>query len=131
MALNEKMTQEVLAVMDQYVQYYNEKNEGKVLALFSKTISGFGTGKDEIAENLAQFKERIQVDLDPANAIHLSVKILTTGGVMPAAWITGLCNMDGRIGGKSIRMEGRVTAVLVNSGGRWLFEQVHFSLPDA
>jgi hypothetical protein len=131
MALNEQAIHEVNWVMDQYVRYYNEKNEGKVLALFSKDISGFGTGKDEIVGNFAQLKEQLRTDLDPANAIHLSVRILTTGGEMPAAWITGFCNLDGRMGKKSIHMVGRVTAVLVNRGGRWLFTQVHFSVPDA
>jgi ketosteroid isomerase-like protein len=130
MALNEQAIREVNGVMDQYVRYYNEKNVGKVLALFSKTVSGFGTGKDEIVGNFAQLKDRLRTDLDPVNAIRLSVRILTTAGEMPAAWITGFCNLDGRMGGKSIHMEGRVTAVLINRGGRWLFTQVHFSVPD-
>ncbi|MFA4877186.1 MAG: nuclear transport factor 2 family protein [Methanoregula sp.] len=131
MALNERATSEVAEVMNNYVRYYNERNAGKVLSLFSKTVSGFGTAKDEIACNLSELRERILIDLSPANAISMSVKILATGGEMPAAWITGLCNLDGRMGGKSIHMEGRVTAVLVNHGGKWLFEQVHFSVPDA
>jgi hypothetical protein len=32
---------------------------------------------------------------------------------------------------KKIHRQGRMTAVLVNHGGKWLFEQVHFSVPDA
>jgi len=129
MVLNDAMTREVNNVMDQYVRYYNGRNQAKVLALFSKTISGFGTGKNEVVGNFSQLKEQLRVDLDPENAIQLSVKILATGGVMPAAWITGFCNLDGSMRGTRIHMEGRVTAVLVNQGGRWLFEQVHFSVP--
>jgi hypothetical protein len=131
MTLNDATTREVLAVLDQYVRYYNEKNTGNVNALFSKTISGFGTGSDEIVTNLAQFKERIHADFDPANAIRLSMKILTTGGEMPVAWITALCLMEGTMGSRNIHMDVRVTAVLVNRGGRWLFEQIHFSVPGA
>ncbi|HNX17203.1 MAG TPA: nuclear transport factor 2 family protein [Methanoregula sp.] len=129
MTLNEAQTREVNDVMDQYVRYYNEKNEGNLQKLFSNEISGFGTAKNEIVGNFAQLKKLLRADLDPANDIRLNVKILTTGGVMPVAWITGLCNLDGRIGEKNINMEGRVTAVLVNQGGRWLFTQVHFSVP--
>jgi ketosteroid isomerase-like protein len=129
MALNEHAIREVNGVMDQYVRYYNEKDVGKVLALFSKEISGFGTGKDEIVGNFTQLKDQIRRDLDPANAICLSVRSLITGGEIPAAWISGFCNLDGRMGGKRIHMEGRVTAVLVNRAGRWLFTQVHFSVP--
>jgi hypothetical protein len=50
--------------------------------------------------------------------------------VMPVAWITGSCDFDGTIAGKPFHREGRMTAVLANHGGRWLFEQVHFSVPD-
>ena len=131
MTLNKEKTAEVHAVIDEYVRYYNEKSESKVLALFSKTVSGFGTGRDEVVENFRQLKERIHADLDPANAIRLSVRVIATGGEMPVAWVTAFCNFDGRIGGEAIHVEGRMTAVLVNRGGRWVFEQVHFSVPDA
>mgnify|MGYP001767683888 CR=1 FL=1 len=130
MALNEEQIAEVLAVLNDYVRFYNEKSESRVLALFSRTVSGFGTGKDEVVGSFAQFKERIHADLDPANAIRLSVRVIAKGGEVPAAWVTAFCNLDGRIGRKAIHMEGRMTAVLVNRGSRCLFEQVHFSLPD-
>jgi hypothetical protein len=127
--LNEGINREILAVLDQYVRFYNEKNEEKLFSLFSKNVSGFGTEKDETVLNLAQFKDRIRGDFNPVNAIHLNVKILATGGQMPVAWITGLCTYTGRISGKSIQMDCRMTVVLANRGGRWLFEQVHFSMP--
>ena len=131
MNLNKEKTAEILSVIDEYVRFYNEKSESRVLALFSKTVSGFGTGKDEVVENFRQLKERIHADLDPANAIRLSVRVIATGGEMPSAWVTAFCDLDGMIGKKSIHMDGRMTAVLVNRGGRWLFEQIHFSVPGA
>lgn len=129
MTLNDTMTREVLAAVETYVRYYNAKNESGVLGLFSPDISGFGTARDEIVTNDVQFRKLIRADLDPSNAIQLNIRILVSGGVMPVAWITGLCNLGGSMGGKEIRMDGRVTAVLVNRGGRWLFEQIHFSIP--
>jgi len=114
MTLNKEKAAEVLTVIDEYVRFYNEKSESKVLALFSKTVSGFGTGKDEVVENFRQLKERIHADLDPANAIRLSVRVIATGGEMPAAWVTAFCNLDGLIGKKPIHMEGRMTVVLEN-----------------
>ncbi|HOX34498.1 MAG TPA: nuclear transport factor 2 family protein [Methanoregulaceae archaeon] len=131
MTLNQEKTAEILSVIDDYVRFYNEKSESKVLALFSKTVSGFGTGRDEVVEDFRQLKGRIHADLDPANAIRLSVRVIATGGEMPAAWVTAFCNLYGMIGKKPIHLEGRMTAVLVNRGGRWLFEQIHFSAPDA
>ena len=130
MTLNEQATREVLAVIDEYVRYYNGKNQAKVLSLFSKNISGFGTGKDEIVGNFAEFKERLGVDLNPANAIRIRMAVNAMGGEMPVAWVAGVCAFSGSMGGKRINIHGRMTAVLVNRGGRWSFEQVHFSAPD-
>jgi ketosteroid isomerase-like protein len=129
MTLNNITRQEIQAVMDEYTRLYNVKDERGVLALFSKNISGFGTARDEIVTNSAQFRKLIQSDLGPANAIRLGITVLAAGGEGPVAWVTGLCTFGGSIGGKRITMDGRVTAVLANHGGRWLFEQVHFSVP--
>lgn len=49
---------------------------------------------------------------------------------MLVARITAFCTFDGRIAGIPARMEGRMIVVLINQGGRWFFEQVHFSVPD-
>ncbi|NMB79088.1 MAG: nuclear transport factor 2 family protein [Methanomicrobiales archaeon] len=129
MTLNEAATKEVLAVLDTYVQYYNEKNLSGVLTLFAKDTSGFGTGKDEVITGYAGLKDQLKLDFNPSNTIRVKMRVIATGGVMPAAWITAFCDFDGTIAGKSAHMEGRMTAVLANHGGRWLFEQVHFSVP--
>ncbi|OPX64300.1 MULTISPECIES: nuclear transport factor 2 family protein [unclassified Methanoregula] len=129
MTLNTKTTQEIKAVIDEYLRLYNAKDERGVLALFSKNIAGFGTAKDEIVTNHSQLRMLIHSDLNPANAIRLGITVLTMGGEGPVAWVTGLCTFGGSIGGNRIHMDGRMTAVLANHGGRWLFEQVHFSVP--
>ncbi len=56
------------------------KTKKNFFSLFSKNVSGFGTAKEETVLHLAQFKDRIRIDFNPANAIHLNVKILATGG---------------------------------------------------
>lgn len=129
MTLNMKTTQEIKAVIDEYLRRYNAKDERGVLALFSKNISGFGTAKDEIVTNSTRFRKLIQSDLSPANVIQIGITVLAIGGEGPVAWVTGLCTFGGSVGGNRIHMDGRMTAVLANHGGRWLFEQVHFSVP--
>jgi ketosteroid isomerase-like protein len=130
MTLNDTTTREVLDVLDAYVKYYNGKNLEKVLSLFANDVSGFGTGKEESITNLAELKDQLRQDLAPANSLCLDMQILATGGVMPAAWVTAFCTITGKIAGKNVLLEGRMTAVLTNHGGRWLFEQIHFSVPD-
>lgn len=129
MTLNDTVTREIHSVIDEYSRLYNAKDERAVLALFSKHISGFGTAKDEIVTTSARFRRLIRSDFNPANIIRIDITILATGGEGPVAWVTGLCTFGGSIGGERIHLDGRMTAVLQNHGGRWLFEQVHFSVP--
>jgi hypothetical protein len=131
MELSEGMKKEVLGVIDDYVRFYNQKDAESILSLFSKYVSGFGTGNEEVITNLAGLRDRLREDFDPANSICLDIKILATGGGMAAAWVTAICMFGGKMAKKKIHREGRMTAVLVNHGGKWLFEQVHFSVPDA
>lgn len=129
MTLNTTAAQEIRTVIDEYVRQYNAKNIDGVLSLFSKDISGFGTAEDEIVTNHARFRRLIRSDLSPENAIRIGITTVAVGGEGPVAWVTARCTFGGSIGGKRIRMDGRMTAVLANRGSRWLFEQVHFSLP--
>ncbi len=130
MTLNETATREVLLVLDRYTEYYNQKNTDRVLSLFSKEISGFGTGRGEIITSYAGLRDQLKEDFCPANALRVTMNVIATGGVMPAAWITALFTFEGKFAGKPVHIDGRLTAVLANHGGQWLFEQVHFSVAD-
>ena len=129
MTLSEEARREVLAVMDRYVQSYNSRDLSGVTSLFSKDISGFGSGAREVIGNREEFVNGIRVDFARPEQFRLAVRTLAVGGTMPVAWITAFCDFSCIIDGKKTRVEGRVTAVLRNTGSRWLFEQVHFSLP--
>ena len=129
MTLNEAATREVLDVLDTYVRNYNDKNTEKLLSLFSKDISGFGTGDGEVITSFSGLRDQLKQDFGPSNALRVTIRVLSIGGVMPAAWITATFTFEGTLAGKPVNIDGRVTAVLANRGGRWLFEQLHFSLP--
>ncbi len=130
MSLHEHETREILTVLETFIKKYNAKDVNGVLGLFAKDTTGFGTGSDEVITNNAQLVRQIRSDLDPANAIRLDVRVLATSGLMPCAWITALCTFGGSMGGKPVSMDGRMTAVLAHREGHWLFEQVHFSVPQ-
>ncbi len=112
-----------------YAQYYHEKNLDKLLSLISKEISGFGTGPDEIVLSAAELKEQVRRDMAQSGTLKVSFDIMKLDGVMPCAWVTALCRFSAGIGDKNVTMSGRMTFVLRNTGSRWVFEQVHFSMP--
>ncbi|HUU76197.1 MAG TPA: nuclear transport factor 2 family protein [Methanoregulaceae archaeon] len=129
MALTEQQTDEILEILDMYARYYSEKNAEKILSLVSKGISGFGSGPDEIVPDFSQFKENTRRDFGQAENISITFYIFRLDGQMPFAWMTAFCVIDADVGGEKMTMEGRMTALLRNTGSRWLFEQVHFSMP--
>jgi len=53
--------------------------------------------------------------------------IATEGNV---AWCAGDCAISAKVGGQSIRLDGRMTMVLRRAGDKWLFAHSHFSVPD-
>jgi hypothetical protein len=130
MALTLSQTNDVLAVLDQYACAYQERNREKILSLVSAGISGFGSGPDEVVINPAQFRHQITRDLMQADSVSLSLCILKIDGQMPFAWVTAFCGFQVTVRGETMFLDGRMTALFRNTGSRWLFEQIHFSLPN-
>jgi hypothetical protein len=130
MALTSQQRQEVLALLNQYACAYSEKNPGKIIALASQGISGFGSGPDEIVAGFSRFEEQVGRDLAQADAVSLSFDVLRLDGVMPFAWVTAFCTFDVRVKEQRLALKGRMTVLFHNTGSRWLIEQLHFSLPS-
>lgn len=129
MTLTTPQQEEVRAALQAYAGAYAAKQHEKLRALASKTISGFGSGPDEVVRDLAGFNEQVRRDLLQADMITLRFDILSLEGIMPFAWVTAFCNFNLTSGGTKISLRGRMTALLRNTGSRWVFEQVHFSMP--
>ena len=129
MALTDQQKQEVAEVMRQYAGGYREKDALAILALCSPDISGFGSGADEIARSKAELEVSIPRDLSQADFMDMTFPRMKIYGTMPVAWVTTECNVRFVIGGVAGVMAGRMTAGLLNTGSRWLLEQVHFSMP--
>jgi len=129
MTLTTAQQEEVRAALQAYAGAYAAKQPEKIRALVSKTISGFGSGPDEVVRDLAGFNEQVRRDLLQADTIALGFDILSLEGIMPFAWITAFCTFDLTSGGKKLSLQGRMTTILRNTGSRWIFEQIHFSMP--
>ncbi len=130
MTLDSARNAEVLAILDRYAEWYSKKDLEGFLSSCSGTISGFGSGPDEVVTGISSLRAQVRRDFAQADSIRIAFDLIRVDGAMPVAWVTANCTFHVVSGGSKVCMRGRVTMVLRNTGSRWLFEQVHFSMPN-
>jgi len=116
-------------MMDRYSGMYSRKNMEGLLSLFSPGICGYGSGPDEVVRDFAGMKAQVRRDLSQADSVRIRFENVHVAGEMPVAWVMADCDFEVVVKGSRLSMTGRFTAVLKNTGSRWLFEMVHFSVP--
>jgi ketosteroid isomerase-like protein len=121
---------EIRDVFAQYALGYRNKDMRAILGICSPAITGFGSGPDEIVRGKPQLKKALIRDFSQADQISLAFPGMEIAGAGPVAWVTSGCRFTLVIRGTGHSMTGRFTAVVRNTGSRWLIEQIHFSMPD-
>lgn len=129
MALNRQQRDEVCGMMDRYAEMYRAKNLEGLLAICAPGICGFGSGPDEVVKNAAGMTLQAKRDFAQADSLRIRFDIQHVDGEMPVAWVMADCIFEVVVKGQPLSMTGRMTAVLRNTGSRWLFEMVHFAVP--
>lgn len=132
MALTAVQKAEVEETIGRYCAAYQRKDPKALLALFSPDINGYGAGADEVFRNRKEYAPLVQRDLDQASSISLEFPHLNISGNGRTAWVTGdcICTFVATGNNKQV-MKVRMTLVLENTGSRWLFMQIHMSVPNA
>lgn len=130
MTLGSARKEEILATLDKYVEWYSNKDLEGLLSSCSRSISGFGSGPDEVVAGRSSLAAQLKRDFSQADSIRIAFDSIRVDGAMPVAWVTANCSFDAESGGEPVCMKGRITLVLRNTGSRWLFEQIHFSMPN-
>jgi hypothetical protein len=69
-------------------------------------------------------------DFRQASSVYISFPAMNINGEGRIAWATCWTEFSAVVGDNRIRMLGRMTAVLKNTGRAWRFEQIHFSIPN-
>ena len=129
MALTSQQEAEICGMMDCYAEMYRTRNAKGLFSLFSPGICGYGSGPDEVVKDAAAMKAQVKRDLLQADSVRIQFDIQRVSGEMPVAWVMADCDFEVVVKGTSLCMTGRMTAVLRNTGSRWLFEMVHFAVP--
>lgn len=129
MPLSQEQKNAVIGMMDRYAEMYSAKNLQGLLDLCAPGICGYGSGVDEVVQGIASMKVQTKRDFAQADSIRVQFKVSDVDGDMPVAWVMAGCTFNVVVHGTPLCMEGRMTAVLRNTGSRWLFEMIHFSVP--
>lgn len=121
---------EVRETIQAYATAYQKKDIKTLSAIFSPTITGFGSGPDEVIGNHDDFIRQIKRDLSQATILSVEFTDRNIFGDGRVAWATSKSTITFTTGGtRKQALRGRSTIVLRNTGNRWLIEQLHFSMP--
>ena len=131
MVLSQTQKQEITTVLFNYAEGYKKKDVRAIMDLCSQTITGFGSGIDEVYDGRQQVQDALARDLKQADEITIRFSGMKCYGDPGVAWLSTRCTFDVVMGKERLTMDGRMTAVLKNTGSRWLIEQIHFSMPFA
>jgi ketosteroid isomerase-like protein len=121
--------QEIMDTFICYTECYEKRDFQGLKSLLSPYVMGFGSGIDEISTCRDEFIKGVRRDLSQADRVKVTFCDLIINGDGRVVWVMGLCHFNAWIKGCELSMTGRFTAVLLNTGSRWIFEQMHFSMP--
>jgi ketosteroid isomerase-like protein len=131
MKLTAPQEAEVIETMQKYGTAYQKKDLKALSALFSREITGFGSGPDEVIVDHPSFIRQMKRDISQATILSVEFPDRNISGDGRVAWVTSMCTFTFTTDGSTKQaICGRSTMVLRNTGSRWLIEQIHFSMPS-
>jgi ketosteroid isomerase-like protein len=121
----------VMATLEQFKHAYEQRDLQGLLALFApdSDVVLVGTGADERRVGLAEIRAQAERDWAQAEAFAVEWGGTWVSAAGPVAWVTAEAVGRVRAGGQEMELPLRLTVVLEQRGGRWLWMQVHTSVP--
>jgi len=116
--------------LDRFAQYYNRKDTEMVLTLIDPEITGFGTGADEQAVGIAEYKKFLERDMAQCDRISIRFHDLLISAEGTVAWVACGSTIAADYSGKTQTIVMRTTIVLKGTGHGWLVAHIHLSVPD-
>lgn len=127
------LREEMLAAFRLYIEaYFTERDLEKTLAMFHRSVSGFGTGEDEFAFDIDAFRVLYARDLSQApNPLQLQFHYLNAELINEAAGVvSAVISISTLIDNSPIIFEGlRLSVVLGKTNNTWDVRHMHISLP--
>lgn len=123
------VTGEIHAVLSRMAAGYESKDLGELILMVTPGIGGYGTGPDEKVRGIESYKAQIKRDFVQGGHIQLIFSDVDVQSRGTVAWFSADCIYRAAVGGEELSLDGRMTGVCVQEGGRWKIAQIHFSVP--
>ena len=123
----------VKAVLDRFAENYTKRDLEGMMALFAPDadVVMYGTGADEKRVGSGEIRAQVERDWSQSEATTITYGWTSVSAAGSAAWAAADLTFKAKVGEQELTLEGRLTNVLENRGGKWLIVQGHFSLPAA
>ncbi|MDP1553422.1 MAG: nuclear transport factor 2 family protein [Methanobacteriaceae archaeon] len=122
---------EIMSVLEKYMEAYTEKNLNSLMDIVSKDEDTIfvGTGYDEWAHGPKEIKEGFQRDLTQADSIKIEFHKLPISSAGKVAWTATKMTMKVLADGEELVLDGRLSAVFEKRNYKWVIVHLHYSLP--
>lgn len=111
---------------------YKKKDIQGVLSFWANDpdVLVIGSGPDERSVGVGKFVESLMRDWSQAEITAIGVKDYMVSAAGVVAWIGADLTFQYKIGEKTQEMPGRLTCVMEKRDGKWLWVQMHYSVPN-
>jgi ketosteroid isomerase-like protein len=121
----------LMATLEQFKQAYEQRDIERLMALFAPDpdVVTIGTGADEKRVGLVEIQMQAERDWAQSEATSLEWGWSSISAAGSVAWLAADAVVSTKVGEQEMHLPLRVTAVLEHRGGRWLWVQMHASIP--
>jgi ketosteroid isomerase-like protein len=124
----------VIGAMNDFMRDWEARDEDAILSHFapSTTVSLYGTGADEKRVGLDEIRFQLERDFSQSESLSCTLDWNLVGISGNVAWVASDVTITFKaIGQDAMSFPGRVSTVLQDYDGRWLFEHFHLSVAAA
>jgi ketosteroid isomerase-like protein len=131
MKANGKTEAAVMEVFNQFNKAYAQRDIDTIMALVAPDpdLVLLGTGADERRVGPAELKFQAERDWSQSEALAFELGWNSISAAGSVAWLAAEATGRGKVGGQEISFPVRLSAVLEQREGKWLFVQMHLSSP--
>ena len=124
----------VIGMMNDFMRDWESRDTDTILAHFapSATLCLYGTGADEKRVGLDEIQVQLERDFAQSESLRCVLDWNLVGISGPVAWVASDVMIHFKIAGQDeMSFPARLSTVLQDYGGRWLFEHFHLSVAAA
>jgi ketosteroid isomerase-like protein len=124
----------VIGALNDLLGDWESRNIEAIMSHFapSSTLSMYGTGADEKRVGVDDIRAQIKRDFSQSESMNVALDWNLVGISGQVAWVASDVTIRFKVAGQpEMAFPARVSSVLQDYDGRWLFEHVHLSVAAA